>query len=82
MKFTPVKLARKRSTVARTLSGAAALMTLTTTESASQLNHVWDLLNMTADDKTKKDLEDESGIENILNFPVGINWLHSYPRLS
>ncbi len=70
MKFTPVKSAQKGTLVARALAGAAVLMTLTAVESASQLDHVWDLLNMLPEDKTRKALEDDLGIETILDFLV------------
>ena len=67
MKFTLVKSARKGSTVMRALEGTAESMTLAATESVSQMDHVWSLLNMAVDDKTKKALEDELEIEDILD---------------
>ena len=70
MKFTLVKLAQNGSVVARTLVSGAALITLTATTSSSKLDYVWDLLNMSSDDKTKKALEDELEIEDIFDFQL------------
>ena len=70
MKFTPVKLAQIGAKVARTIAGAAASMTPIATESASQLDHVWDLLNMLPDDVTRKALEDDLEVENIHDFQL------------
>ena len=65
MKFTPVKSARKGSLVARTIAGAAILITPTDTESASQLDHVWNLLNMVPTDFTRKALVKDLEIDDV-----------------
>ncbi len=68
MKFTPVKKAQKGTPMARALTETPALMISTASESVSQLNHVWDLLGMTASDKTKEAIIGDLEIENILEF--------------
>ena len=49
--------------MARMLEGSAASMKLMAIKSASQLNYVWDLLNMSSDDKTKLALESKFEIK-------------------
>ncbi len=45
-------------------------MTPISIESTSQMDHVWSLLNMAVDDKTRKTLEDELEIEDIFDFQL------------
>ncbi len=56
--------------MARTIAGAAISMTPTDTESASQLDHVWNLLNMVPTDLTRKALVMDLEIEDILDFQL------------
>ena len=70
MKFTPVQLAQKGTSVARVIAGATASMTPMATESTSHLDHVRSLLNMLTDDVTRKALEKDLEIEDILDFQL------------
>ncbi len=70
MKFTPVKSAQKRSSMARVLAGTAASMIPMATESASQLDHVWNLFNMLPEYLTRKALKSGLEVKSMLDFQL------------